>query len=107
MSVEQVAATRGQEWADENGALIIDVREPHEWAMGTFPGAELIRLQDLPGRLGDLDQDRATLIVCRTGNRSNAAAAFMVRRLIPFFCPMPHDGGAGDVGTGPENGHYL
>ena len=28
MSVEQVAASQGQRWADENGALIIDVREP-------------------------------------------------------------------------------
>ena len=79
MSVEQVAASQGEHWAEANGALIIDVREPHEWAMGTFPGAELIRLHDLPGRLGELDPDRATLIVCRTGNRSNAAAAFMAR----------------------------
>jgi rhodanese-related sulfurtransferase len=79
MAVEQIAAIRGREWAAENGALIIDVREPHEWAMGTLPGAELIRLNDLPGRLSELDRDQAALIVCRTGNRSNAAAAFMAR----------------------------
>lgn len=80
MAVEQVAAVRGREWAEQNGALIIDVREPHEYAMGSLPGAELIRLNDLPGRLNDLDRDRAMLIVCRTGNRSNAAAAFMAQR---------------------------
>lgn len=79
MAVEQVAAIRGQEWAAEKRALVIDVREPHEWAMGTLPGAELIRLNDLPGRLPELDRSRATLIVCRTGNRSNAAAAFLAR----------------------------
>ena len=44
-AVEQIAAIRGREWAAENSALIIDVREPHEWAMGTLPGAELIRLK--------------------------------------------------------------
>lgn len=80
MPVEQVAAVLGQEWAAQNDALIIDVREPHEYAMGTLPGAELIRLNDLPGRLGELEPDRAILIVCRTGNRSNAAAAFMARQ---------------------------
>lgn len=80
MAVEQVAAVRGQQWVEENGAVIIDVREPHEYAMGSLPGAELIRLNDLPGRLDELDPDRAMLIVCRTGNRSNAAAAFLAQR---------------------------
>ena len=79
MSVEQVVASQGQQWAENHGALVIDVREPHEWAMGTLPGAELIRLQDLPGRLNELDRHRATLVICRTGSRSNAAAAFMAR----------------------------
>lgn len=78
-AVEQIAAIRGREWAAENSALIIDVREPHEWAMGTLPGAELIRLNELPARLTQLDRDRPALIVCRTGSRSNAAAAFMAR----------------------------
>ena len=80
MAVEQVAAVRGQQWVEEHGAVIIDVREPHEYAMGSLPGAELIRLNDLPGRLDELDPDRAMLIVCRTGNRSNAAAAFLAQR---------------------------
>lgn len=60
--------------------MIIDVREPFEWAMGTLPGSVLIKLGSLPDRLDDLEGDRAILLVCRSGNRSGVAAEYLVRR---------------------------
>ncbi len=56
---------------------MIDVREPAEWAIGLLPGAETVRLADLPSHVAELDPETSYLIVCRSGNRSNQAAAFL------------------------------
>lgn len=54
----------------ENGALILDVREPSEWAQGHIPGATLIPLGDLPNRISELPRNQEIVVVCRSGNRS-------------------------------------
>jgi rhodanese-related sulfurtransferase len=69
-----------QTWSEDHDAVIIDVREPFEWAMGTLPGAELIGLGSLFGRLDELDRDRSILFICRTGNRSGVAAGLLTQR---------------------------
>lgn len=53
--------------------LIVDVREPAEYAFGRMPGAKSIPLGELEGRLGVLDPEKEYVIVCRTGNRSDLA----------------------------------
>ena len=59
------------------GALVVDVREPHEWARGHVKGAEHISLDDLPVRLRDgvLPREGEILFICASGNRSLNAAA--------------------------------
>jgi len=54
----------------ESGALVLDVRQPDEWASGHIPGATLIPLDQLPNRLGELPRDQSIVVVCRSGNRS-------------------------------------
>ena len=46
-----VEARDWQVWSQDHDAVIIDVREPFEWAMGTLPGAELIGLGSLFARI--------------------------------------------------------
>lgn len=75
--VEQVKAADWESWIDDRDGVLIDVREPMEWAMGVLPGAVRIRLMEVPQRLDDLDPDTPYLIVCRSGNRSQQAAAFL------------------------------
>ena len=75
--VERVRAREWQSWVEGNDAVVVDVREPHEWAQGTLDGALEIRLADLPGALRQLDPQRATLVICRSGNRSGRAARFL------------------------------
>lgn len=60
-------------------AVMVDVREPHEWAAGHAPNAILIPLGDLPHRLDELpDTDPAPVaITCRSGNRSGRAVAWL------------------------------
>ena len=77
--IEQVAATEWSAWIEETAGSLIDVREPHEWRLGTLPGAALISLADLPSAIGGLDPGTPLLIVCRSGNRSQVAAAFLTR----------------------------
>ena len=52
------------------GGLVLDVREPSEWAGGHIAGATLIPLGELPARLAELSKDRTIVVVCHSGNRS-------------------------------------
>jgi rhodanese-related sulfurtransferase len=61
------------------GALLIDVREPDEWRAARIPGARLIPLDELPQRVGELDPNREIILVCRSGNRSASATAYLQR----------------------------
>ncbi len=67
-TVDQLAA------AIEQGAPVIDVREPAEFREGHVPGATNIPMGQLTARLGEIDRDRPVHLVCASGNRSNAMA---------------------------------
>ncbi len=54
---------------------LLDVREPYEWAIARLPGARHVPLGTLPDRLGTLDPARETIVYCKSGMRSMAAAA--------------------------------
>lgn len=61
---------------NEQGAIIVDVREPDEYSAGHIPGAKLLPL----GNLNKLaatelpDLDATILVYCRSGARSNMGA---------------------------------
>jgi rhodanese-related sulfurtransferase len=61
------------------GALLLDVREPHEWNAGHAAGARHVPLWELPERLDALPRDRQVLVVCRSGHRSSRATSLLVR----------------------------
>lgn len=77
MQIEQVPATDWETWVQTRDAVILDVREPNEWALGTLPGAVKISMRSLPEAMTTLDRDSEILVVCRSGNRSQQAAMFM------------------------------
>ncbi|TFU27042.1 rhodanese-like domain-containing protein [Thermus tengchongensis] len=64
-------------------AMVVDVREPWEYAEGHVPGAVNIPLSSLPHRLSELPKDRPLLLVCNSGNRSGVAADFLVNQGFP------------------------
>ncbi len=74
---QDVPATQWEEWVSANEATILDVREPHEWALGTLPRAMLISQGELLDRIGELPKDRPVLCVCRSGSRSANVANFL------------------------------
>jgi len=56
------------------GALVVDVREPHETALGTIPGAHLVPLAELLEDPGSLRGSRPVVVVCQAGVRARRAA---------------------------------
>ena len=59
---------------NERHYLLVDVRQPAEYAAVHIPGALLMPLMELESRLFDLPDDRELVFYCRTGARSQVAA---------------------------------
>lgn len=55
-------------------ALLVDVREPGEFAGERLPGSVNVPLSRLEAEAEDLPRDRKLLILCRSGRRSEDAA---------------------------------
>ncbi len=64
ISVDEAAAKR------DEGAFILDVRQPEEWQEYHVPGSTLIPLDQLASRLDEVPEDQEIVVVCRSGNRS-------------------------------------
>jgi glyoxylase-like metal-dependent hydrolase (beta-lactamase superfamily II)/rhodanese-related sulfurtransferase len=62
---------------DPHGALVLDVREPEEYAEGHVAGAVPLPQAELATRLGELPRDRPIRTICRSGSRSYRAAQFL------------------------------
>ena len=58
----------------ESEYVLVDVRQPREYTQEHIPGARLIPLHELEGRLGELDTGRQAIFYCRSGKRSMTAA---------------------------------
>lgn len=69
-----VPATTPAEAHDRaDGHVLVDVRDPHEWAAGHAPGATHLPLGELhPDRLPTAER---LLCICRSGARSSQAVA--------------------------------
>lgn len=63
--------------AHRDGALVVDVREPHEYEGGHVPGARLIPMGQVQARLAELAGGRPVYVICASGNRSLLAARWM------------------------------
>ncbi len=63
-----------------DASVLVDVREPHEVAEGTLPGARNIPLGELGARVVELDPASRVVLLCRSGRRSEHAASFLTER---------------------------
>ena len=65
-------------WLDGGAQpLLLDVREPQEYAINRIPGGFLVPMSDLPRRVGELDAARPTVVYCKVGERSARAVEFL------------------------------
>lgn len=72
VSVEEAHAAVGR------GAVLIDVREPDEYAGQHIPGARLIPLGDVPERIGEIPGEGEVYVHCRLGGRSAKAVEYLI-----------------------------
>ena len=56
----------------QEGVFFLDVRTQEEWDDFHAPNTTLIPLDQLESRLGELPEDEQIVVVCRSGNRSQA-----------------------------------
>ncbi|MGD9959389.1 rhodanese-like domain-containing protein [Nocardioides sp.] len=69
--------------AHTDGAIVVDVREPSEYATGHVPGARLIPAHEIRTRLYELPRRSTLYVVCANGARS--------LDLIPFLRAVGYD----------------
>jgi rhodanese-related sulfurtransferase len=68
ISVQEAAAL-----LDSGEAVLVDVREPHEWDAGRIPGARHVQLEHLASQADTIPRDTRVIFQCRLGNRSAMA----------------------------------
>ena len=59
------------------GLMVLDVRTAAEYDESHISGALNMPVQELEGRLSELDSSAEYLVYCRTGNRSSVAVQLM------------------------------
>ena len=74
--IEEVDPAQAQEQIERDGAVLVDVREPHEWDEAHLAGAKLAPMATVTERIAELAPDRSqrVLLLCHVGNRSARAA---------------------------------
>src|SRR5436305_4991720 len=67
----------------QNGAVLVDVREPEEWGAGHIPGAKHVPKSYLESRIDGVvpDRDAHVVLYCASGNRSAWAARTLIEDL--------------------------
>jgi hydroxyacylglutathione hydrolase len=89
-----VSPEEARDLVASNNALIVDVREPHEWAEARIPRAKHIPLREVRERHVEIPRDRPVILQCRSGHRSAGAT----RTLLELGFNNVHnlEGGIGD-----------
>lgn len=68
-----------QELQARRDLLVLDVRQPAEWAEGHIDGALYLTGAELTRRLDELPRDRPIATICGSGYRSSVAASVLLR----------------------------
>ncbi len=73
--IEELSPQDAQRWQAVTAALVLDVREPDEFAAGHLPGAVNVPRGMLEFRIGELQPDggAAILLYCKTSGRAALA----------------------------------
>jgi rhodanese-related sulfurtransferase len=61
-------------------AMLLDVREPHEYAAGHLEGAVNVPLSELRRRVDEIPRDREVWVYCAAGQRAYFAQRLLLQR---------------------------
>lgn len=82
-AVTPLAASDLAAWlqdASRPAPLLLDVREPHEFAYCAIAGAQSMPMGTVPGQVDALDAEREIVCICHHGMRSMQVAMFLASR---------------------------
>ena len=88
---------------EENGVMVLDVRDEDEYADGHIPGSVNLPYGELPDRQGELPRDRQIAAICSGGKRSGLAASILQREGFERVLHVANGG----VGTWRRNGRPV
>lgn len=104
-AVAEIDSVSINTFVSEKPHAILDVREPIEWEMGYVPGAILISLGDLSGRLDEIPTELPVIVICEAGVRSSSAASMLQAYGLKDVINVP-DGTAGYRNSNLELSFY-
>ena len=79
--VAEVDATTLKRLLDSGSKIgLLDVREPSEYELCHIPGSRLIPLEELDGRVGELDPEEELVVYCQVGARSAKAVELLASK---------------------------
>lgn len=62
----------------EQGAVVVDIRDPQAYAAGHIDGAQHLDNHSISDFIRAADLDKPTVVVCYHGNSSQGAAAYLI-----------------------------
>jgi rhodanese-related sulfurtransferase len=78
MDLEITVDQLKQQLASEHPPLLLDVREPWEYATAQIPNSTLIPMNEIPARaFNELDEDQSIAVLCHHGARSLSVANWL------------------------------
>ena len=82
VTVQEAAARTGHTDGEPGGAVLLDVREPHEWQAGHAPKAVHLSLSAVAAGAGlpPRARSRQLMVICRSGSRSRQATRLLAAR---------------------------
>lgn len=82
MTARELAAWIAECQADPSRSrpVLLDVREPSEFATCHIAGAMLMPMQAVPARINELDEGAPIVCICHHGGRSMQVANFLERQ---------------------------
>ncbi|SEJ22306.1 Rhodanese-related sulfurtransferase [Deinococcus reticulitermitis] len=78
-AMKEVTPAEGQRLVQQ-GALLVDVREPDEYEAVHAEGAQLMPLSEFEARASELPKDRPLVMICRSGARSARAGEWLLEQ---------------------------
>jgi len=79
-TVDQVSVHDLAQWLEEQrDVVVVDVREPAEWADGHIPGAVALPMSEAGARWRELPADRPKAVLCAGGLRSSTVISALKR----------------------------